>query len=177
MQLQLKLVKLELQYSAAEQGLYLRDTLYLAPFRAEQAEHFARRLLSLLSLYELHPQLSFESSGGKKPDLFTLDRQQHYQIWCQVDLPSDKQLQKASHQSEQVLLMLEATDQHKALSMAKGLPNVRAQTFSEATILQCCDMFKGHMQLSVWRDDEKLQITDGEHQLELTLPHLTGSWH
>ncbi len=177
MQLQLKRLKLELQYSAAAQGLYLRETLYLAPFRAEEAEHFARRLLSLLSLYELHPQLSFEASGGKKPDLFTLGELHHYQLWCQVDLPNDKQVHKASHQSEQVVLMLGAADQHKALSLVKGLNNVRAQTIPDETIRQCCDMLKGHMQLSVWREDQQLQITDGEHQLQLTVPLLSGNSH
>ena len=175
MQMQIKVIKLELFYNSALTSLYLHDVRYLAPFAAETAEHFCRRLLSYCSLYELHPALSVQAQKG--PDLFVRDQHQHYQLWCQVDPPSDKQLQKASHQSDQVILMLEPQDHQRFVSSHRRLPNVQVCDVPDAAVSECMAMLKANMQLSVWREEQLLQITDGEHMLELALPQLHRAVH
>ena len=71
MQMQLKVLKLELFYNSAAARMFQHDTRYLSPFPAESAEHFSRRLLAWLCLYELHPALAAQQAKG--PDLYVLD--------------------------------------------------------------------------------------------------------
>jgi len=175
MQMQIKVIKLELFYNSAVAGLYLHDVRYLAPFPAESAEHFSRRLLSYISVYELHPALAPQQQKG--PDLFVRDEHQHYQLWCQVDPPSDKQLQKASHQSDQVLLMLEPQEQLRFVSNHRRLPNVQVCAVPDDAVTECMAMLKANMQLSVWRDEQLLQVTDGQHMLELASPLASVQLH
>ena len=175
MQVMTKVIRLDLQYSSQQSHLYQRQTCYLAPFQHEEALHFAKRILAYLSLYELQPQLAKQDPFGKQPDLFLRDFDQHFQLWCQVDLPSEKQLQRASHQADQVLLITDPNDVVKAKALVRGYPNVYLSLLSTEQLDEFCKMLSGHMQLSVWREQEQLMITNGQLQLELqvaVLPHI-----
>ncbi|MBU2178672.1 MAG: YaeQ family protein [Gammaproteobacteria bacterium] len=167
MQVLSKVIRLDLQYSSQQSHLYQRQTCYLAPFYHEEALHFAKRILAYLSLFELQPELAKQDPLGKQPDLFLRDFDQHFRLWCQVDLPNDKQLLRASHQSDQVLLVPDSADFHRAQLMIKGLSNVRLFELTSEQLNEFCSMLKGHMQLSIWREDNVLIITDGQQQLEL----------
>ena len=173
MQMQLKVLKLELFYNSAATRVFLHDIRYLSPFPAETAEHFSRRLLAWLCLYERHPAMSVQQSKG--PDLYVLDQHRHYQLWCQVDAPNDKLLQRAIHLSDQVLLMLDPATCARFISSHRQLANVQICEFSGETITQCLMMLKAGMHWSVWRDEQQLQITDGEHMLEIATP-LGAEW-
>lgn len=175
MQLAMKVVRLELFYNHASCQRFLHEIRYLSPFYAEEVEHFCLRLLSWLSVYEFSPDLAV--NAGKGPDLFVKDEHSHYRLWCQVETPNDKQLQRACHQSDQVLLMLPQHDQQKYLQAHKHIANVQVCGVQPDTLELCGQMLKANMQLSVWRDDDQLQITDGRHVLELDAPHLQGVLH
>lgn len=175
MQMQLKVLKLELFYNSAAARMFQHDTRYLSPFPAECAEHFSRRLLAWLCLYELHPALAAQQAKG--PDLYVLDQHQHYQLWCQVDAPNDKLLQKASHQSDHVLLMLDTPSIARYLSSHRQQANVQVCEIPDTTVAQCLNMLRAGMQWSVWRDDLQLQITDGDQMLELDMPQLSAGLH
>lgn len=172
MQVLSKVIRLDLQYSSQQSHLYQRQTCYLAPFAHEEASHFAKRILAYLSLFELQPQLAKQDPFGKQPDLFLRDHNQHFQLWCQVDLPNEKQLLRASHQSDQVLLVPDCDDYRRAQLLIKGLLNVRLFCLSAEQLTEFCGMLKGHMQLAVWRDDNSLIVTDGQHQLEIQVAPL-----
>ncbi len=169
MQMLSKVIKLDLQYSCEQSHRYQRQTCYLAPFPAESAEHVAKRLLCYLALFELQPDWARQPSAGKKPDLYLQDQQQHFSLWCQVDLPTAKGLLRASHQADQVVLVGDEAEFPKVKALCKGLANVSFFAITAAQIEICCQMFKGHMQLSMWRDECQLLITDGQLQLELSL--------
>lgn len=169
MQMLSKVMRLDLQYSCEQSHHYQRQTCYLAPFADEAAEHLAKRLLSYLVLFELHPELCRHDHAGKKPDLYLQDQHQHFLLWCQVDMPNEKQLQRASHQSKQVLLVSADEDLPKLRQLSKGLTNVQFLPLLPSQLALCCQMFKGHMQWSVWRDECQLLITDGQQQLEINL--------
>ncbi len=175
MQMQLKVLKLELFYNSAAARIFQHDTRYLSPFPAESAEHFSRRLLAWLCLYELQPALAVQQAKG--PDLYVLDQHQHYQLWCQVDCPNDKQLQKAVHQSEQVLLMLDPQTRLRFIQNHRIQPNIEVCEIPDETTAQCLTMLKAGMQWSVWRDEQQLQITDGTHLLALDTPQLVACLH
>lgn len=175
MQMQLKVLKLDLFYNSASTGIFWHELRYLSPFAGEAADHFCRRLLSYVLLYELHPTLALQPIKG--PDLYLQDDNHHYQLWCQVDPPSDKQLQKACHQSDQVVLMLQAKAEQRFSSNHRRLPNVQVCSLSDETIDQCQMMLKAGMQWNVWREELQLQVTDGEFLLELTLPSLPMALH
>jgi uncharacterized protein YaeQ len=175
MQLLSKVIRLDLQYSSQQSHLYQRQTCYLAPFIHEEAPHFAKRTLAYLSLFELHPQLAKQDPFGKQPDLCLRDHNQHFQLWCQVDLPNEKQLLRASHQADQVLLVPDSEEYRRAQLLIKGLANVRLFCLSAAQLTDFCSMLKGHMSLAVWRDDDQLIVTDGEHQLELQVAPLSSA--
>lgn len=175
MQMQLKVLKLELFYNSVATRIFQHDTRYLSPFPAETAEHFSRRLLAWLCLYELHPALAAQQVKG--PDLYVLDQHQHYQLWCQVDAPNDKLLQKATHQSDQVLLMLDTQSRARFLSNHRQQANLQVCEIPDEVIAQCLNMLKAGMQWSVWRDEQQLQITDGEQMLELNTPPLPAFLH
>ncbi|WP_306521251.1 YaeQ family protein [Rheinheimera sp.] len=167
MRMQSKVIRLDLSYNSEQSHQYLKETCYLAPFQDEDASHFAKRILTYLSLYELHPVLAKQQPSGRQPDLYLQDQQQHFLLWCQVDLPSEKQLQRASHQAEQVLLVTDSADQAKAKALIRGLPNVVLSTLGAEQLEEFCKMLRGHMQLSVWREQDLLVITDGQQQLEM----------
>lgn len=169
MQMLSKVIKLELQYSCQQNHIYQRQICYLAPYPAESAEHLAKRLLSYLLLFELQPQWLRQPHSCKKPDLFLQDQQQHYLLWCQVDIPNEKQLQRAAHQSVRVLLVPDAAELPKIKQLSKGLNNVSVMPLNAQQIDSCCQMLKGHMALSMWREEQQLLITDGRHVLELEL--------
>ena len=69
MQVTPKVVRLDLQYNAEQTHQYLRETLYLGPYPQEDIEHFAKRLLTLVALYEAHPIMA-SSPGHKGPDFY-----------------------------------------------------------------------------------------------------------
>lgn len=167
MRMQSKVIRLDLNYSSEQSHQYLKETCYLAPFPDEDASHFAKRILTYLSLYELHPVLAKQPPSSRQPDLYLQDQQQHFLLWCQVDLPSEKQLQRASHQAEQVLLVTDASEHNKAKTLIRGMPNVLLFCLEAAQLEDFCKMLRGHMQLSVWREQEQLIITDGQQQLEM----------
>ncbi len=175
MRMQSKVIRLDLLYSSELSHQFLKKTCYLAPFKEEDASHFAKRVLAYLSLYELHPVLAKQQPTARQPDLYLQDEQQHFQLWCQVDLPSEKQLQRACHQADQVLLVTDATDMVKAKALVRGFPNVSLSALNSEQLDEFCKMLSGHMQLSVWREQEQLMITNGRLQLELQvapLPHI-----
>lgn len=172
MQLQLKFVRLDLTYSDEATRFYQAQRLYFSPQHAETVEHFVRRLLSVLLLFPQHPQLNTAVSS-KGPDVFVADPAQHLQIWCQVDLPPPKLLQRACHQADEVWLILNDHDtaqwQHSrrlALSLQR---KIHLLTIPQQQIGQACDMIKPHMQLSVWREPDQLWLTDGDDLLALPL--------
>lgn len=172
MQVLSKVIRLDLQYSSQQSHLYQRQTCYLAPFYHEEALHFAKRILAYLSLFELKPELAKQEPFGKQPDLYLRDLDQHFQLWCQVDLPNEKQLLRASHQSDQVLLVPDSADYHRAQVMIKGLSNVRLFELTSEQVNEFCSMLKRHMQLSIWREDNLLIVTDGQQQLQLLVASL-----
>lgn len=167
MQVLTKVIRLDLQYSSQQSHLYQRQTCYLAPFAHEEAPHFAKRILAYLSLFELQPELAKQDPVGKQPDLFLRDQHQHFQLWCQVDLPTEKQLLRASHQADQVLLVPDCDEVRRAQLLIKGLANVRLFCLSSAQLSDFCSMLKGHMQLAIWREEGVLIVTDGQQQLEI----------
>ncbi len=175
MQILSKVIRLDLQYSSQQSHLYQRKTCYLAPFLHEEAFHFAKRMLAYLCLYERQPELAKHDPFGKQPDLFLRGVDRHYLLWCQVDLPNEKQLLRASHQADQVLLMPDSEQCHRAQALSKSLPNVHLFTLSNAQLSAFCSMLKGHMQLSVWRDENQLIVTDGQQQLEIQLTSVLGN--
>ncbi len=113
MQVVSKVIRLDLNYASEVSHLYQKRTCYIAPYKTELAEHFARRLLAYLSLFEFSPQLSKTEGAGKTPDLYVSDATDHIKLWCNVDLLSEKHMQRASHQADQVVLFLDETDQKK----------------------------------------------------------------
>jgi len=173
MQVLSKVIRLDLQYSSQQSHLYQQQTCYLAPFAQEEAIHFAKRILAYLALFELHPQLAKQDPVGKQPDLFLRDVDQHFQLWCQVDLPNEKQLMRAAHQADLVLLIPDCHELHRAQMMIKGLANVRLFCLNDEQLTEFCNMFKGHMQLAVWRDDRQLMVTDGHNHLEMQVAPVT----
>ena len=176
MQLTTKVIRLDLQYSSLQSHKFFKQTCYLAPFQHEEAFHFAKRMLAYLSLFELQPQVAKQDPAGKQPDLFLRDHQQHFQLWCQVDLPSEKHLLRASHQADHVVLLPDHDEMRRAQMMIKGLANVQLLSLSADQLNACCDMLKGHMELSVWREDDQMMVTDGIHQMQIQLTPYIGSW-
>lgn len=170
MQVTSKVIRLDLNYASEASHFYQKRTCYIAPYKTEPAEHFARRILAYLSFFESSPQLAKAESAGKNPDLFVSDNADHIKLWCNVDLLSEKHMQRASHQADQVILFLDETQQKKIKNQYKQhFKNVRFHSLSEQHQLEFCSMLKGHMHLDLWREDDKLLITDGEHTFELEL--------
>jgi uncharacterized protein YaeQ len=169
MQVVSKVIRLDLNYSSEISHVYQKRTCYIAPYKTELAEHFARRLLAYLSFFESTPQLAKTEGTGKTPDLYVSDVAEHIKLWCNVDLLSEKHMQRASHQADQVVLFLDETQQKKVKNQYKQhFRNVQFHTLSHQQQLDFCNMIKGHMQLDLWREDDTLLITDGEHSFELT---------
>lgn len=170
MQVVSKVIRLDLNYASEVSHVYQKRTCYIAPYKTELAEHFARRLLAYLSFFESSPQLAKTEGAGKTPDLYVSDAADHIKLWCNVDLLSEKHMQRASHQADQVVLFLDETQKEKVKSQYKQhFRNVHFHTLSHQQLLDFCSMLKGHMQLDLWREDDKLLITDGEHTFELAL--------
>ena len=176
MQMASKVIKLDLQYSCEASHAYQQQRHYVSPWQGESAEHFAKRLLAYLSLYEQHPSFAKDDSGGKAPDLYIQDQQQHFQLWCQLELVAEKRLLRASHLADQLLLVLDEQETTKA-QHNDLLPNQRIFSVSSAQLAEFCLMLKSHMKLSVWREDPLLSITDGEHLLQLNLTALLEKPH
>ncbi|MDF3127222.1 YaeQ family protein [Rheinheimera sp. 1928-s] len=170
MQVISKVIRLDLNYASEASHFYQKRTCYIAPYKTELAEHFARRILAYLSYFESSPQLAKIESAGKTPDLYVSDAAEHIKLWCNVDLLSEKHMQRASHQADQVVLFLDETQQKKVKSQYKQhFSNVQFHALSHQQLLDFCCMLKGHMQLDLWREDDKLLITDGEQTFELAL--------
>lgn len=170
MQVVSKVIRLDLNYASEASHVYQKRTCYIAPYKTELAEHFARRLLAYLSLFESSPQLAKTEGAGKTPDLYVSDAAEHIKLWCNVDLLSEKHMQRASHQAEQVVLFLDETEQRKVKSQYKQhFRNVQFHTLTQQQVLDFCSMLKGHMQLDLWREEGSLLITDGEQTFELAL--------
>ncbi|KUM51590.1 YaeQ family protein [Rheinheimera sp. EpRS3] len=176
MQMASKVIKLDLQYSCEASHAYQQQRHYVSPWQGESAEHFAKRLLAYLSLYEQQPSFAKDDSGGKAPDLYIQDQQQHFQLWCQLELVAEKRLLRASHLADQLLLVLDEQETTKA-QHNDLLPNQRIFSVSSAQLAEFCLMLKSHMKLSVWREDPLLSITDGEHLLQLNLTALLEKPH
>jgi uncharacterized protein YaeQ len=167
-----KVVRLDLQYNAEQTHLYCHETLYLGAYPHEDEDHFTRRLLMLLALYETHPTMA-KTPTVKGPDFYLLDQQHHYLLWCALDLPSDKQLSSASRRADKVLLFCNELEQKKAQGMIRGHTNVEIILLTTSLINEFQQMIKPHMQIAVWRDQNNLTITDGE----LSLDVMTGDFY
>jgi uncharacterized protein YaeQ len=176
MQMASKVIRLDVQYSCDASHAYQQQRHYVSPWQGESAEHFAKRMLAYLSLYELHPSFAKDESDGKLPDLYIKDDQQHFQLWCQLQLVSSKRLLRASHQADELLLVLDEQETDRAHQQDHPL-NQRIFTLSSTQLAEFCLMLKSHMKLSVWRDDPLLSITDGEHLLQLNLDALIQQPH
>lgn len=172
MQLQLKFVRLDLTYSDQDANFYQRQRFYLSVLPGEAADHFARRLLSLLLLFPRQPELTPQPLSGKTPDLFVCGRG-HLKVWCQVDLPPAKLLQKACHQADEVWLMLTEQQagawQHHHKIALSAQQKIHLLTLADQQVNLICDMLQAHMTLSAWREPELLWCTDGSQLLELPL--------
>ena len=178
MQILSKVIKLDLTYASEISQCYQRKTCYLAPYKSEQAEHFARRILAYLSYFEWEPVLSSLDNAGKSPDLYVSDELDHIRLWCTVDLLSEKHLQRASHRADVVVLFLVDSDQQKLQHQLKHVyNNLRIDYLPQQQLLVFCDMLKGHMHLDLWREDGNLLITDGKHILELEVSSQFPSSH
>jgi uncharacterized protein YaeQ len=178
MQLVSKVIRLDLNYASETSHRYQKHSCYIAPYQMEPAEHFARRLLAYLWLFEASPQLANAEGAGKTPDLYVSDNAAHLRLWCNVDLLSEKQMQRASHQADQVLLFLDETDQKKVKSQYRQhFSNLKFQCLTHQQQLDFCDMLKGHMKLDLWQEQEQLLISDGEHCIELMLSPVSHFSH
>lgn len=175
MQMASKVIKLDVNYSCDASHAYQQQRHYISPWPGERAEHFAKRILAYLSLYEQHPSFAKDDSGGKAPDIFIEDSFHHLQLWCQLQLIPEKRLLRASHLADELLLVLDEDETDKARHLA--LNKQRIFTLSNAQLSEFCQMLKGHMKLSVWREDPQLSITDGEHLLQLNLTSLLEKPH
>ncbi|MBU1309004.1 MAG: YaeQ family protein [Gammaproteobacteria bacterium] len=171
MQMASKVICLDLNYSCDASHAYQQQRHYVSPWQGESAEHFAKRLLAYLSLYEQHPSFAKDDSGGKTPDLYVADQYQHVQLWCQVALVPEKRLLRAAHQADKLILVLDEQETDKARHLPQPL-NQHIFTLDHTQLDAFCLMLKSHMQLSVWREDPLLHITDGEHQLQLNISAL-----
>ncbi|PKM20055.1 MAG: hypothetical protein CVV11_00635 [Gammaproteobacteria bacterium HGW-Gammaproteobacteria-15] len=176
MQMVSKVIKLDLDYSCDASHAYQQQRHYVSPWQGESAEHFAKRLLAYLSLYEQHPSFAKDNSAGKTPDLYIQDQQQHFQLWCQLELIPEKRRLRASHLADQLLLVLDEQETYKA-QHDQWPANQRIFTLSSVQLAEFCLMLKSHMKLSVWREDPLLSITDGEHLLQLNLAALLEKPH
>ena len=175
MQLQLKFVRLDLDYSDADHHFYRAERLYLSPYAGEEAEHFARRLLSLLVLFPRQVAMNLHPNPGKTPDLYIQQQDQHLTLWCQVDMPAHKQLQKACHQSDEVWLIVPEQDAHelqreqKMLQGSQAKQKVHLLTLNDEDIATVCTMLRASMKISVWCEAEQLTLTDGVQSITLPL--------
>ncbi|MBZ9610982.1 YaeQ family protein [Rheinheimera maricola] len=176
MQMACKVIRLDLNYSCDVSHAYQQQRHYVSPWHGESAEHFAKRLLAYLSLYEQHPLFAKEDSNGKLPDLYVQDSQQHFSLWCQLELLPEKRLQRAAHLADQVVLVLDEQETDKAMHWPQP-PNQRIFTLNQAQLEEFCLMLKGHMQLSVWREEPLLSVTNGEQMLQLDLTPLIKNPH
>ncbi len=176
MQMASKVIKLDLDYSCDASHAYQQQRHYVSPWQGESAEHFAKRLLAYLSLYEQHPNFAKQGSNGKLPDLYVQDNQQHFALWCQLELLSEKRLQRAAHLADLLVLVLDELETDKATHLPHP-PNQRIFTLTQHQLHECCLMLKNHMQLSVWREEPLLSVTDGEHLLQLNLDTLIEKPH
>lgn len=170
MQVVSKVIRLDLSYASELNHVYQKRTCYMAPYKTELAEHFARRLLAYLSFFESSPQLAKTESSGKTPDLYVSDAADHIKLWCNVDLLSEKHMQRASHQADHVVLFLDEADRKRIKNQYKQhFTNVQFHTLSHQQLLDFCSMLKCHMQLDLWCEEDRLLITDGEQTFDLAL--------
>ncbi|MBV2129753.1 YaeQ family protein [Arsukibacterium indicum] len=168
MMMNTKVVRLDLNYNCEALKLFQQHRHYIAPYQQESAEHFARRLLAYLILYDLHPTLNQHPGFGKLPDLYLRDDQQHFTLWAVVDPLPDKSLRRALHQADQVVLFL--TEQQVRINDGQAAnANADCYMFSDADIMALSLMLKTHMKLSVWREAEQLSLTDGTQVLDILL--------
>ncbi|MEE2000590.1 YaeQ family protein [Alkalimonas sp. MEB108] len=163
-----KVIKLDLNYSCAEHHHFAQQRHYLAPYPEEPAEHFARRVLAWLHLYESKPVMAGLHRTGKDPDVFIQDEQQHFQLWASVELLEEKYLRRACHLADQVVLFLSPDEQRQLTSMPYSAKSSSC-VFQPEQLQQLCTMFQSHMELSVWREDDTILLTDGKQHLELTV--------
>ncbi len=175
MQIVSKLITLDLDYSHPDSHAYQQQRYYVSPWQGESAQHFAKRLLMFLSLYEQHPGFAVTQSHGKTPDIFVKDTQQQVAIWCQLEPIAAKRLQRASHLAAQVLLVLD--EQEAAQCPVMTVANQRTFVLHQSQLDAFCLMLKSHMRLSVFREDPLLQITDGQHVMQLNLTALLDKPH
>lgn len=66
MQVVSKVIRLDLNYASEVSHLYQKRTCYIAPYKTELAEHFARRLLAYLSLFEFSPNCRKQRALAKR---------------------------------------------------------------------------------------------------------------
>lgn len=175
MQMASKVIRLDITYSCDGSHAYQQQRHYVSPWVGESAEHFAKRILTYLSLYEQHPSFAKDDSCGKAPDIFIEDSFHHLQLWCQLQLVPEKRLLRASHLADELLLVLDEEETDKARHLTLNKQHIF--TLSNEQLSEFCQMLKGHMKLSVWRDDPILSITDGEHLLQLNLTTLLQRPH
>lgn len=175
MQMASKVVTVDLSYSCDASHMYQQQRHYISPWLGETAGHFAKRLLTYLSLYEQQPHFAKDGSGGKSPDIYIEDPQHHLQLWCQLELLPEKRLLWASHLADELLLVLDEAETDKVRHNV--VANQRIFTLSAEQLAAFSLMLKSHMKLSVWREDPQLCITDGEHLVQLNLASLLEKPH
>ena len=151
------------------------STIIAASCSTQNAGHFAKRLLTYLSLYEQQPHFAKDGSGGKSPDIYIEDPQHHLQLWCQLELLPEKRLLRASHLADELLLVLDEAETDKVRHNV--VANQRIFTLSAEQLAAFSLMLKSHMKLSVWREAPQLCITDGEHLVQLNLASLLEKPH
>jgi uncharacterized protein YaeQ len=172
MMMSTKVVRLDLSYNCETQKLFQQHRHYIAPYQQESAEHFARRLLAYLTLYDLNPTFNQHPGIGKMPDLYLQDDQQRFTLWATVDPLNEKSLRRALHRADQVVLFL--TEQQASKNSCLPVnANTDCYTFSDADLTRLSLMLKPHMQLGVWREEDKLSLTDGTQVLDILLQHKT----
>tara|TARA_R110002126_G_scaffold38993_8_gene116013 strand:- start:2933 stop:3457 length:525 start_codon:yes stop_codon:yes gene_type:complete len=172
MQMSTKVITLELSYNSEIHKLFRQQRHYIAPYQQESAEHFAKRLLAYLTLYELSPVLNQHPAMGKLPDLYLQDEQEHFTMWATVDPLPEKSLRRALHQSDQVILFLSEQQVSKHIALPPHT-NARCYQFSDADLSRLSLMLKPHMALSVWREQDTLSLTDGYQLLDIKLTACT----
>ena len=169
-----KLVTLDLSYSCEMHKVFQQHRHYIAPYQGESAEHFGRRLLAYLILYEQSPVWNNTSHTEKLPDLYLKDDCQRYTLWAAVEPLTGKGMRRALHQADRVILFL-SEQQTDKIRHYPGDANVGYYQFSDAELAALTQLLRPHMQLSVWRELDTLNLTDGCQLVNILLQNRYGA--
>jgi uncharacterized protein YaeQ len=105
MALKSTIFKIELQIADMDRGYYGSHALTIARHPSENDERMMARVLA----FALHADESLAFGNGlstnDEPDLWRRDLTGAIELWIDVGQPDEKLLRKASHRSEQVVLL------------------------------------------------------------------------